>query len=165
MPTLYFPCPQCDRPLDADPALDGPTVQCPCCDRVVEVPHPKALGRPLTVWVTAALTALLPASTALGLLEFFPEYVVLPVVTVGVLVFLIPAIGLFRGKRSAWGAALALGILTSTLGVAGFVFVIPLVLAFGMDPATFLDGIVPAAAGAVQIALLVLPAGRAWCDR
>ena len=165
MPTLYFPCPQCDRPLDADPALDGPTVQCPCCDRVVEVPHPKALGRPLTVWLTALLTAFLPATAALGLLEFFPEYVVLPAVGVGVLVCLIPAVGLFRGKRAAWGAALALGILASSLGVAGFVFAIPFVLVFGMDHATFLDGIVPATAGAVLITLLVLPACRAWCDR
>jgi hypothetical protein len=165
MPTLYFACPQCDRPLDADPALDGPTIQCPCCDRVVEVPHPRALGRPVAVWLAAALTALLPATATLGLLEFFPEYVVLPVVAAGVLVFLIPAVGLFRGKRAAWGAALALGILTATLGVAGFVFIIPLVLVFAADPALFLDGIVPATAGAVQITLLVLPACRAWCDR
>ena len=165
MPTLYFPCPQCDRPLDADPALDGPTVQCPCCDRVVEVPSPRGLGRPVTVWLAAALTALLPTTVSLGLLEFVPDYVVLPVVTVGVLVCLIPAVGLFRGKRSAWGAALALGILMSALGVIAFVFVIPLVVAMGLDPLKFFDGILPAAAGAVLITLLVLPACRAWCDR
>lgn len=165
MPTLYFPCPQCDRPLDADPALDGPTVQCPCCDRVVEVPHPRALGRPVAVWVAVALTALLPATAALGLNEFFDEPVVAAVVAAGVLACLVPAVGLFRGRRSAWGAALALGILAGAVGIAGFVFAVPIVLAFGRDPATFLDGVVPATAGGVLITLLVLPACRAWCDR
>jgi hypothetical protein len=165
MPTLYFPCPQCDRPLDADPALDGPTVQCPCCDRVVEVPHPRALGRPVAVWLAVTLTALLPATAAPGLLEFFEDYVVAPVVAVGVAVFLIPAVGLFRGKRAAWGAALSLGIIAAALGTAGFVFAIPFVLVFARDTATFLDGIVPATAGGVLITLLLLPACRAWCDR
>lgn len=165
MPTLYFPCPQCDRPLDADPALDGPTIQCPCCDRVVEVPQPRALGRPVTVWLAAALTALVPGSWAVGLLEFFPEYVVVPVLAVGTGVCLVPAVGLLRGKRGGWGAALAVGITSAGVGAAGFTLAMPFVLAMGMDPLTFLDGIVPAATGATVITLLLFPVCRAWCDR
>jgi hypothetical protein len=165
MPTLYFPCPQCDRPLDADPALDGPTIQCPCCDRVVEVPHPRALGRPAAVWLAVALTALLPATAVPGLIDLVPEYVAIPVVAAGTAVCLIPAVGLFRGKRAAWGAALALGIAAAALGIAAFVFVIPLVLVFAMDTTMFLDGIVPATAGGVLLTLLLFPACRAWCDR
>lgn len=171
MPTLYFACPQCDRPLDADPALDGPTVQCPCCDRVVEVPHPRALGRPVMVWLAAALTVLLPACwipVLLSLAELLPPGAgdgIPIVVGFGTIACLLAAVALVRGKRSGWGAALSLGIAGAALGVAAFVFSIPFVLVFAMGNEKFLDGIVPALAGGVLLTLLLLPACRAWCDR
>lgn len=165
MPTLYFPCPQCDRPLDADPALDGPTVQCPCCDRVVDVPRPRALGRPVTVWLAAALTALAPASWAVGLLEFFPAYAVVPAVGVGTLICLIPAVALVRGKRAGWGMGLGVGCTSAALGLAGTTFAAPIVLVMGMDPFVFADALLIGIDAGGLLGLLMVPAVRAWCDR
>jgi hypothetical protein len=171
MPTLYFPCPQCDRPLDADPSLDGPTVQCPCCDRVVEVPNPRALGRPVVVWLAAILTALVPASWAPALLvvtEILPPVAALgvpAVVGLGTIVCLLPAIALWRGKRAGWGWALGVSLASVAVGVAGFTMGIPFIMVLGVDTVIFVYGLLIAVTSAALILLLILPVLRAWCDR
>jgi hypothetical protein len=170
MPTLYFDCPQCERPLAADRAFDGPIILCPCCDRRIDVPEPRVGNAPVAVWAAAVVLVLTPILAGLAPLIEPGVADAVPWGLAAAAVMLVPAVGLVRGSRIAWYAvevlALAVGALGALTLMFGLAIVIMLVVVGGGSGLAFVLTGFPAFLGATAVAVLLsTPRCRDWCDR
>jgi uncharacterized paraquat-inducible protein A len=166
VPTLYLDCPECERPVDVHTRRDGPTVLCPGCDTVIEVPKPGPRFAPAVVWAAAAGLVANPVVVGLVLISDHPASWVGLGVLASVALFLPPAVGLLYGKRWVWTAVL---VLTGWLAAAGFAAVVPAFIYAlnrgGWDWTVVLIGPIAAVPAGCVAGLLLLPRARDWCDR
>jgi hypothetical protein len=166
MPTLLTSCPQCDRPLALDLAADGPSINCPCCDRRIDVPAPQMRNAPATVWLAAAAAALFPLSLLYGVLTFAPSEVYALGLLPFAVGFLVLAIGVLRGSLSAWTVSLALASAAGLVACGAALFGMPTMLVMGGAGWDLIVSAVPVAGAAVVVVVFLLTPGcRAWCLR